>query len=63
MEMGHPLLKFTKSQWKREQEQDQNFQWRENNCRTNTSVKEINPKAHNCENKSPRSKQEGYSSE
>ena len=38
-ETGHPVLSLLESQWKLRQQHDQNFQWRESHCRTNTSVR------------------------
>ena len=35
----HPVLSLMESQWKLRQQHDQNFQWRERHCRTNTSAR------------------------
>ena len=38
-ETEYLLLSLTESQWKLRQQHDQNFQWGESHCRTNTSVR------------------------
>ena len=38
-ETRYPVLSLLESQWKLRQQHDQNFQWRESHCKTNTSVR------------------------
>ena len=38
-ETGHSVSSLTESEWKLRQQHDQNFQWRESQCRTNTSIR------------------------
>ena len=38
-ETRHPVVNVMKNKWKLRQQHDQNFQWREIHCRTNTSVR------------------------
>ena len=48
--MGHAVLKLAESQWKLRQQLIRIFQWRENPCRTNNSIRrKINPKEQDCE--------------
>ena len=38
-ERGHPVLSLLENQWKLRQQHEQNFQWQESHCRTNTCVR------------------------